>query len=175
MALEFSGRCWKVGDFIPTDQIVKTHRVLLPLPEIAKYVLEDDNPRFAKEVRPGDVLVAGKHFGQSSGRAIATKGLKATGISCIVAEYFSRTFYRNAFEVGLPILECPGIHAATEEGDMLIVKLEDGTVTNERTGQTLQGRKTDAFLMDMLKAGGLIAMAPSLMEKSSHETRTGPL
>jgi len=175
MALEFSGRCWKVGDFIPTDQIVKTHRVLLPLPEIAKYVLEDDNPRFANEVRPGDILVAGKHFGQSSGRAVATKGLNATGISCIVAEYFSRTFYRNAFEVGLPILECPGIHAATEEGDMLIVKLEDGTVTNGRTGQTLQGRKTDAFLMDMLKAGGLIAMAPSLMEKSSHETRTGPL
>jgi 3-isopropylmalate/(R)-2-methylmalate dehydratase small subunit len=69
----------------------------------------------------------------------------------------------------------PGIHAATEEGDMLIVKLEDGTVTNERTGQTLQGRKTDGFLMDMLKAGGLIAMAPSLMERFSHETRTGTL
>lgn len=160
----FRGRCWTVGDFVPTDQIVKAHRVFLPLAEIAKCVLEDANPAFATGVRAGDVLVAGRHFGQSSGRAIAVRALRATGISCIVAESFARTFYRNAFEVGLPILEVPGVRAAVSEGDELEVDVPAGTLTVERTGRLLEGSRTEAFLLDMLRAGGVIAIGSRLVE-----------
>jgi 3-isopropylmalate/(R)-2-methylmalate dehydratase small subunit len=160
--LAFRGRAWVVGDFIPTDQIVKSARVFAPMEEIARHVLEDANPRFAAEVAPGDVLVAGRHFGQSSGRAIAAKALAATGVGCVVAEYFSRTFYRNAFEIGLPVLELAGVTAAVEEGDVLEVDIAAGTLRCERTGETLQAAPTDPFLLDMLRAGGLIPMAPKL-------------
>jgi 3-isopropylmalate/(R)-2-methylmalate dehydratase small subunit len=162
-----SGRCWTVGDYIPTDQIVKSQRVLSPLDEIARHVLEDVNPRFAAEMQPGDVLVAGHHFGQSSGRAIAVKGLQATGVGCVVAESFSRTFYRNAFEIGLPILELPGVKSVVTEGDALTVDVEAGTLHNDTTGASLSGRPTAPFLLDMLRGGGLIAIAPRLVEESS--------
>jgi len=161
---KFKGSCWVVGDYIPTDQIIKSHRFFLPLAEIAKYVLEDENPRFASAVQRGDVLVAGKHFGQSSGRAIAVKALQATGISCIVAESFARTFYRNAFEVGLPIVEIPGIRGAVIEGDVLAADIPGGEVTIERTGQTLRGPRTNPFLLDMLRAGGVIAIGTRLAD-----------
>jgi 3-isopropylmalate/(R)-2-methylmalate dehydratase small subunit len=161
-ALRFQGRVWKVGDYIPTDQIVKSHRVFDSLEDIARHVLEDANPRFARDVQPGDVLVAGRHFGQSSGRAIAAKAVKATGVGCVVAESFSRTFYRNAFEIGLPILELAGVGAAVDEGDEVTVDVEAGTLRNERTGETLHGRPTDEFLLEMLRAGGLIPLAPKL-------------
>lgn len=157
------GRCWTVGDYIPTDQIVKSARVLAPLEEIARHVLEDANPRFAAELDPGDVLVAGAHFGQSSGRAIAAKGLKATGVGCIVAESFSRTFYRNAFEIALPILELPGVAAIVTEGDIVEVDLEAGSFTNVTTGAHLRGEPTSPFLLDMLRGGGLIAIAEDLL------------
>jgi 3-isopropylmalate/(R)-2-methylmalate dehydratase small subunit len=167
VSLQTRGRCWKVGDNIPSDQLVKSHRVFLPLAEIATHVLEDAHPGFGTGVKPGDVLVAGRHFGQSSGRAIATKAVRATGVGCVVAEYFARTFYRNAYEIGLPILEVPGITERTEEGDTLAVDVAAGTVTNERTGETITGRPTDPFLLDMLRAGGLIPMAPALAGEAS--------
>lgn len=166
-ALQTRGRCWVVGDNIPSDQLVKSHRVFLPMDEIARYVLEDANPAFATNVSPGDVLVAGRHFGQSSGRAIATKAVQATGVGCVIAEYFARTFYRNAFEIGLPILEVPEIRAHVHDGDTLSVDIPAGTVTNERTGETMTGRPTDPFLLDMLRAGGLIPMAPALAGEDS--------
>jgi len=163
---KFTGKCWTVGDFIPTDQIIKSHRFFLPLAEIAKYVLEDENPRFTAGVKAGDVLVAGRHFGQSSGRAIAVRALQATGISCVLAESFARTFYRNGFEVGLPILEVPGIRAAVEEGDVLEVDVPGGEVRVQRTGQVLKGNRTDPFLLDMLRAGGVVAIGSRLVEGS---------
>ncbi|MDR2079055.1 MAG: 3-isopropylmalate dehydratase small subunit, partial [Treponema sp.] len=100
----FRGRCWKFGDNVPTDQIVRAERVLLTIDEMKKYVLENYNPDFAKHVQPGDILIAGKHFGQSSGRAVAPKAIKATGVGIVIVEYAARLFYRNAFEVGLPLL-----------------------------------------------------------------------
>jgi 3-isopropylmalate/(R)-2-methylmalate dehydratase small subunit len=160
----FNGRCWTVGDFVPTDQIVKSHRVFLPLAEMARYVLEDANPAFATGVRTGDILAAGRHFGQSSGRAIAVRALRATGISCVVAESFARTFYRNAFEVGLPILEVPGLRAAVREGDVIDVDVPGGTLTIQRTGRVLRGNSTDPFLLEMLRAGGVIAIGSRLAE-----------
>ena len=160
--MKYTGRCWKFGDNIPTDQIVRTDRVLGTIEEMAKHVLENYNPDFARDVKPGDILVAGTHFGQSSGRAVAPKAIKATGVGAVVVEYAARLFYRNAFEIGLPLLECPGITQMASDGDTLSVDIESGIVHNVTTSATLQARKIDPFLVDMLKAGGLIAMAPAL-------------
>lgn len=161
--LQTRGRAWVAGDNIPSDQMVKSHRVFLPMEEIAKYVLEDAHPGFAPGVKPGDVLVAGRHFGQSSGRAIATKAMKATGVGCVVAETFARTFYRNAFEIGLPILEVPDVRQYVQDGDEVTVDVEAGTLRNERTGETIRGNPTNPFLIEMLKGGGLIPIAPALV------------
>ena len=156
------GRCWKFGDNIPTDQIVRSDRALLTIADMRPHVLENLNPAFPREVRPGDILVAGKHFGQSSGRAIAPKALQATGIGAVVVEYAARLFYRNCFEVGLPLLQCPGITDAVADGDVLTVDIETGLVTVEGTGARVQGEPTDPFLLTMLRAGGLIPMAARL-------------
>jgi len=99
----YQGRCWKFGDNIPTDALTPTHVMFKTPKEMAAFVLETLNPRFPKEVRPGDLLIAGRNFGCSSGRALATKALKATGIGAVVAEKFARTFYRNCHEIGLPL------------------------------------------------------------------------
>lgn len=160
--MEARGRCWKFGDNVPTDQIVRAERVLLSIPEMAKYVLENYNPNFAKEVKPGDILVAGAHFGQSSGRAVAPKAIKQTGVAAVVVEYAARLFYRNCFEIGLPLLECPGITEGVNDGDILWVNVEQGVVKNETTGRIFQARPVDPFLMRMLKAGGLIPFAKDL-------------
>jgi len=156
------GRCWKFGDNIPTDQIVRSDRAIKPMDEMRRHVLENLNPAFARDVRPGDILVAGKHFGQSSGRAVAPKALQATGIGAVVVESAARLFYRNCFEIGLPLLQCPGVTAAVEDGDVLDVDLETGVIGVEGTGSRLQGERIDPFLMKMLRAGGLIPMAGQL-------------
>ena len=160
--MEREGRCWKFGDNIPTDQIVKADRVLLSIEEMAKHVLENLNPEFPKHVKKGDILVAGKHFGQSSGRAVAPKAIKATGVGAVVVEYASRLFYRNAFEVGLPLMECPGLTDHVSDGDCLSVDMTIGKIKNETTGDVLQARPVDPFLMEMLEAGGLIAFGPRI-------------
>src|ERR1700761_6330432 len=109
--LVFEGRCWKFGDNIPTDVMTPAHVMFKTPKEMAATVLETVNPRFPKEVQPGDILVAGRNFGCSSGRALAAKAMKATGVGAIVADLFARTFYRNGYEIGLPLLEIPGVSA----------------------------------------------------------------
>src|SRR4029079_5110737 len=155
-ALVFEGNCWKFGDNIPTDEITPTHVVWKSFSEMAKHVLESLNPEFPKNVQKGDIIVAGRNFGCSSGRAIAPKAIKATGVSAVVAEGFSRTFYRNGHEIGLPILEVPGIHDLVQTGDRIRVDIASGTVTNLSSGKTLKGSPAPEFLLDMLRAGGLI-------------------
>lgn len=162
--MRFTGRCWKFGDNIPTDQLVKSRYVFEPMTEIVKHVLEDLDPDFPAQVRPGDIVVAGRHFGQSSGRAIATKALRATGIGCVVAETFARTFYRNCFEIGLPALEVAGVSDLVAGGAEVTVDLATGIVTNVTSGHSRQGAAPDPFLVEMLTAGGLIALAASRPE-----------
>jgi 3-isopropylmalate/(R)-2-methylmalate dehydratase small subunit len=159
--LVFEGNCWKFGHNIPTDSITPTNITLRAIGEMAKHVLENVNPDFPKKVQPGDILVAGRNFGCSSGRAIAPKALKATGISAIVAELFSRTFYRNGHEIGLPLLEVPGVHGLVETGDRLRVDITRGMVENLTSGKSLRGNPPSEFLLEMLEAGGLIPMLRS--------------
>src|SRR5215813_11678757 len=154
--LIFEGNCWKFGHNIPTDEITPTHVVWKSFAEMAKHVLESLNPEFPKSVQKGDIIVAGRNFGCSSGRAIAAKAIKATGVAAVLAEGFSRTFYRNGHEVGLPILEVSGIHELANTGDRLRVDITTGVVTNLSTGRSIQGSPAPEFLLQMLLAGGLI-------------------
>lgn len=157
--MRLQGRCWKFGANIPTDALVKARYVFEPMDEIVKHVLEDLNPDFPRQVRPGDILVAGRHFGQSSGRAIAVKALKATGIGCVVAETLARTFYRNCFEIGLPALEVPGAGQIARDGDRVGADIAAGVLENLDTGERRSGPAADPFLLEMLAAGGLIKLA----------------
>jgi 3-isopropylmalate/(R)-2-methylmalate dehydratase small subunit len=156
--LIFEGRCWKFGDNVPTDMITPTHIMFKTAKEMAAFVLETLNPDFPKQVKPGDILVAGRNFGCSSGRALAAKALQATGIGAVVAELFSRTFYRNGHEIGLPLLEAPGVHALVNDGDRLRVDIRTGTLENLTSGQRLQSAPPSPFLMTMLESGGLIPL-----------------
>src|SRR6476646_12060227 len=114
---------------------------------MAKHVLEALNPEFPQKVQKGDIIVAGRNFGCSSGRAIAPKTIKATGVAAVVAEGFSRTFYRNGHEVGLPILEVTGVHDLVNTGDRVRVDVTNGIVTNLTTGKSLKGTPAPDFLM----------------------------
>jgi len=152
----FEGSCWKFGHNIPTDEITPTHVVWKSFSEMAKHVLESLNPEFPKNVQKGDIIIAGRNFGCSSGRAIAPKAIKATGVAAVLAEGFSRTFYRNGHEVGLPILEVPGIHDFVETGDRIRVDIASGVVTNLTSEKSLTGSPAPEFLLKMLQAGGLI-------------------
>jgi 3-isopropylmalate/(R)-2-methylmalate dehydratase small subunit len=152
----FEGNCWKFGHNIPTDEITPTSVVWKSFSEMAKHVLESLNSDFPHKVQKGDIIVAGRNFGCSSGRAIAAKAIKATGVGAVVADRFSRTFYRNGHEVGLPILEVPGFHELVETGDRVRVDIESGTVVNLTSGKSLKTSPPPDFLLEMLRAGGLI-------------------
>ena len=154
----FEGSCWKFGHNIPTDLITQANVTLGGIAEMAKHVLETANPEFPRKVQRDDILVAGRNFGCSSGRAIAPKALKATGVSAIVAEGFSRTFYRNGHEIGLPLLEAPGVHELVETGDRLRVDVVRGLVENLTSGKSLGGNPPPEFLLEMVQAGGLIPL-----------------
>jgi len=129
--------------------------------EMAAFVLETLNPDFPKYVKPGDILVAGRNFGCSSGRALAAKALAATGIGAVVAELFARTFYRNGHEIGLPLLEAAGVHALVEDGERLRVDVRAGMLENLSSGKTLQAPVPSPFLLRMLESGGLIPLLKS--------------
>jgi 3-isopropylmalate/(R)-2-methylmalate dehydratase small subunit len=138
------GACWKFGHNIPTDMITPTAYVMRGMGEMVKHVLENANPEFPKNVR-----------------AIATKAIRATGVGAVIAEFFSRTFYRNGPEIGLPLLEAPGFHDLVETGHRIRVNIEAGIVENLTTGKSIQGKAPTGLLLDMLRAGGLIALLKS--------------
>jgi 3-isopropylmalate/(R)-2-methylmalate dehydratase small subunit len=159
--LVFEGRCWKFGDNVPTDAIAPTQAVVGSPDDLRRNVLRSLNPDFPTQVQPGDIVCAGRNFGCSSGRAIAPKALKSTGVGAIVAESFSRTFYRNGFEIGLPILELPGISELAREGDRLRVDVGKAVVENLTSGKAFRGKASPEFLLTMLRAGGIVALARS--------------
>jgi 3-isopropylmalate dehydratase small subunit len=153
----FAGKAWVFGDSIDTDMITPGKYLAIIEPKgLAEHVLEGADPSFAKKVKPGDVLVAGENFGCGSSREHAPVAIKGAGIPVVLADSFARIFYRNAINIGLPLLEVPGIGTATQEGDTLDVDLASGTVTNQRSGQRLQGVPLSAKAMEILEAGGLV-------------------
>jgi 3-isopropylmalate/(R)-2-methylmalate dehydratase small subunit len=159
--LIFEGRCWKFGDNVPTDAITPTHIMFKTAREMAAFVLETVHPEFPRRVQAGDILVAGRNFGCSSGRALAAKALRATGIGCVVAELIARTFYRNGHEIGLPLLELKGVSEIVNDGDRLRVDIRAATLENLTTGKTIRGTPPAEFLLEMVEAGGLIPLLQS--------------
>jgi 3-isopropylmalate/(R)-2-methylmalate dehydratase small subunit len=157
MAKTLRGKVWKYGDNVDTDAIIPARYLNMSTPEdLAQHCMEDIDASFVGKVQAGDIVVAQANFGCGSSREHAPLALKGAGVSCVVASSFARIFYRNAINIGLPILECPEAVAGTEPGQTLEVDLEQGTVVNVDTGQTYQSEPYPPFLMGIIDAGGLI-------------------
>jgi len=161
------GRAWVLGDDINTDLLAPGAFALAPLAERVRHTLEAVNPRFASDVQPGDVLIAGANFGCGSSREHAPEALQALGVGCVVAESLARIFLRSAVAIGLPVLVCPGVAAAFREGDPVEVDLAAGRVTNERTRTVLQASPLPEMMRELLAAGGVLPMLRRLAESQS--------
>lgn len=154
------GRVWKYGDNVNTDVIIPARYLFTSDPkELAAHCMEDLDPQFAPNVRPGDVIVAGRNFGSGSSREHAPVSIRAAGVKCVVAASFARIFYRNAINVGLPILECPEAAAALEHGEEVEVDVEAGTIRRTRTGEVFRAAPFPPFMQEILRSGGLVEYA----------------
>jgi 3-isopropylmalate/(R)-2-methylmalate dehydratase small subunit len=154
--MKLKGYVWKYGDNINTDYIIPGRYMELTDPkEISKKVFEEYDPSFRKDVKYGDIVVGGKNFGCGSSREHAPIALLGNGISVVLAESFARIFYRNAINIGLPALECPGIHKAVETGNILELYVTEGVVKNMSNGRELQFKPLPDFMVEVLNAGGL--------------------
>lgn len=154
-----NGKAFVYGANIDTDQIYPGGYLDLTDPQrVAEHALERVDPDFAKAVRPGDVIVAGTNFGCGSSREHAAVALKASGIAVVLADSFARIFYRNAINLGLPLLVCPGIAGLVKRGDLLSVDLETGAVTNRTSGATAAAQPLSAYVMAILESGGVKRM-----------------
>ena len=161
------GRVWKLGNDINTDLISPGRYLAAPIEEIKEHVLEAINPRFAQEVRKGDVVVGGKNFGCGSSRESAPQALKALGVAAVVAESFARIFFRNAVAVGLPVLACPSVSQSFEEGETLELDLEKAEVKNRARGTSLQGSPLPQQMLDVLNKGGIPALLKDIFGKGA--------
>ncbi len=157
------GRVWVLGTDVDTDQIISgKYLTIIDPQELKKHVFEIALPEFAKNAKPGDLLVAGPNFGSGSSREHAPQAMKAIGVGAVVADSFARIFFRNAINLGLPAVEAPGVRALFEAGDPGALDLTHGKMVNERTGNSVTFPPLPAHLLDLLEAGGLV-------EKVKHE------
>lgn len=155
--MNIQGQVWKYGDNVDTDAIIPARYLNTTVEaEMASHCMEDIDASFAKKVKPGDIIVAGSNFGCGSSREHAPLAIKASGIGCVVAKNFARIFYRNALNIGLPILECPQAVDETEAGQVLDINLAEGTIRNTATGRLYQAVPYPPFMLDLIAAGGLV-------------------
>ncbi len=150
-------KAWKFGENLNTDEIIPArYNITIEEKELAKNVFCEIRPDFARGVRPGDVIVAGQNFGCGSSREHAPIAIKGSGAVCVIAPSFARIFFRNAINIGLPILECPEAAAAIEEGDEVTVSLQSGTITDLTQGKTFQAQPLPPFVLQIAAAGGIV-------------------
>lgn len=152
----FQGKVWKFGDNIDTDRIVPGKYIFATLDEQKSHALEVVDPRFPKEVRPGDIVLGGRNFGCGSSRESAARVFKALGVGCVVAESFSRIFFRNAIAIGLPVLAVPGISASVDAEDTLSADLASGEVVNHRTKASFKAKPLPEVMLNVVRQGGVI-------------------
>ena len=159
------------GDNVDTDVIIPARYLTTTDPgELAAHCMEDLDPEFVSRVRAGDVIVGGRNFGSGSSREHAPIAIRASGVAAITAESFARIFYRNSINVGLPIVECPGVTDGAELGDVFRVDLEAGVVENVTKGRRFDATPLPAFMKEILDAGGLMPwVARSLAAGGSAE------
>jgi 3-isopropylmalate/(R)-2-methylmalate dehydratase small subunit len=160
-----SGRAFVFGDDIDTDALAPGRYMKGPIEELVQHCLEALAPDFATDVRPGDVVVAGRNFGMGSSREQAAQALKVLGVAAVVAKSFGGIFYRNALNLGLPVMVCSETDRIKPD-DRLRIDLARGTVTNETGGDVLPSEPLPQFLLDMLADGGLV---PHLEKKFARQ------
>ena len=161
-----TGKAWCFGDNIDTDIIIPARYLNTSDPqELAKHCMEGIRPAFAQSVKDGDIIIAGRNFGCGSSREHAPLAIKAAGIKAIIAKSFARIFYRNAFNIGLPLVEAENVVEATKEGNILKLDLEKGEVTNLTKNLCLPIQPLPGFMKELIEDGGLI---PHLAKKGRY-------
>lgn len=164
--MEICGNVFKYGDNVDTDVIIPARYLnTADANELAKHCMEDIDATFVSKVAPGDIMVAGRNFGCGSSREHAPLAIKANGISCVIASTFARIFYRNAINIGLPIMECPDAVDSIAAGDQLSVDLSSGTITDITSGKTFKAEPFPPFMQDLIAAGGLAAYMRKAVQK----------
>ena len=154
----YKGQAWKFGDHVDTDVIIPARYLTSSDPrELGKHCLEDADPGFVQKIKRGDFIVAGKNFGSGSSREHAPIAIRAAGIAGIIAESFARIFYRNAFNVGLPILESPEAAQAIAPGNLIVFNTDTGVIEDRTAGNRFQAQPIPAFMQELIRDGGLIA------------------
>lgn len=151
------GNVFKYGDNVDTDVIIPARYLNATKgEELAKHCMEDIDREFVHRVKKGDLIVANRNFGCGSSREHAPLAIKCAGVSCVIAETFARIFYRNAINIGLPIIECPQAARSIEAGDEVEVDFDSGLITNRTKGETYQGQSFPPFMQGIIRAGGLV-------------------
>ena len=152
-----NGRVFKYGDNVDTDVIIPARYLnISDLVELTSHCMEDIDGEFVKKVNSGDIMAGGKNFGCGSSREHAPLVIKLSGIKCVIAETFARIFYRNAVNIGLPILECPEAAKDIENGDKIEIDLKSGMIANITKGRTYRAEPFPEFMQNIIKAEGLI-------------------
>ena len=165
--MTITGQVWKYGNNVDTDAIIPARYLNTTVEaELASHCMEDLDPAFAKQVQPGNIIVAGTNFGCGSSREHAPLAIKACGIGCVIAESFARIFFRNAINIGLPILECAQAAQETQAGQSLEVNLENGIIRNVNTGQIYQATPYPPFMLELIAAGGLVPYTKHKLEEN---------
>ena len=164
--MQAKGRVFKYGDNVDTDVIIPARYLNSSDPEeLASHCMEDIDREFVNKVSRDDIIVADKNFGCGSSREHAPIAIKAAGVSCVIAETFARIFYRNAINIGLPIIECPEAGRGIEDGDLVEVDFDSGIIYNRTRGTEFQGQAFPEFMQRIIQAGGLINYINEKTEK----------
>lgn len=155
--MSLKGKAFKYGAHVDTDAIIPARHLNLHEPaDLAKHCMEDIDAGFVDSVKSGDIIVAEENFGCGSSREHAPVAIKASGISCVIARSFARIFFRNAINIGLPLLECAGAADDIRAGDTVEVDLATGTITNLSSGRSFTSKAYPEFMMQIVQAGGLV-------------------
>lgn len=155
--MKATGKVFKYGDNVDTDVIIPARYLNSSDPaELAAHCMEDIDTEFVKKVQTGDIIVAEKNFGCGSSREHAPIAIKASGVSCVIAETFARIFYRNAINIGLPIIECREASEKISAGDEVVIDFDSGIITNKTKQESYQGQAFPEFMQRIIKAEGLM-------------------
>lgn len=155
--MKASGFVHKYGDNVDTDVIIPARYLNSPdAKELAQHCMEDIDKDFVKKVKPGDIMVADQNFGCGSSREHAPLAIKTSGISCVIASTFARIFYRNAINIGLPIMECSEAAKDIDSGDEVEIDFDTGVITNKTKGHCYQAQPFPEFIKEIIAAGGLL-------------------
>ena len=169
--MKTQGYVFKYPDNVDTDVIIPARYLNTPnAAELARHCMEDIDGEFVEKIQPGDIIVAGWNFGCGSSREHAPLVIKTCGTGCVIAKSFARIFYRNAINIGLPILECEAASDGIEAGDQVEVNFDTGRITNMTKGETYQAEPFPDFIQEIIKSGGLMA---SIRQKNGQPGTAG--